>query len=109
MFSHGIVIRTSDDHAIIDMDTSAHLNPVQDIHIEPYVWLCLEVQIQKGVCIGFGSIVAARASVTNDVESFAMVGGVPARVLRENVSWDRPSIPGVGRHQAIRMMARNMN
>ncbi len=93
MFSHGIVIRTSDDHAIFDLDTGTHLNPIEDVIIEPLVWLCPEVHVLRGVRIGFGSIVAERSLVKSDVGRCTLVGGVPARVLRERVSWDRAIPP----------------
>ena len=35
-----------------------------------------------GITIGTGAVVLARAVVTNDVPPYAIVGGVPARVLR---------------------------
>lgn len=38
--------------------------------------------ILPGVCVGRGAIVAAGAVVTRDVEPFAVVAGVPARLLR---------------------------
>lgn len=39
--------------------------------------------IQKGVTIGDGAIIAAHAVVTKDVETRSVVGGNPARLLRQ--------------------------
>ena len=43
--------------------------------------------ILKGVRIGKGSIVAAGAVVTSDVPPNSMVGGVPAKVIKSDVTW----------------------
>ena len=41
------------------------------------------VLIMEGVRIGDGAIVAARAVVSQDVKPYTIVGGIPARVIRE--------------------------
>ncbi|MCZ4092381.1 CatB-related O-acetyltransferase [Ensifer psoraleae] len=46
------------------------------------VWIGDGVFIKKGVKIGDGSIVAARAVVTKDVPPYSIVAGVPAKVIR---------------------------
>lgn len=46
------------------------------------VWLGSDVTIQRGVTIGDGAAVASSAVVTKDVPPYAVVGGVPAKVIR---------------------------
>ena len=53
-----------------------------DVVVEDDCWIGTNVTILSGVRIGRGSIVAAGAVVTRDVPAGAIVGGVPARVLR---------------------------
>ena len=52
------------------------------------VWIGGNVTILPGVNIGDGAIVAAGAVVTKDVEPYAIVGGVPARVIKYRFSKD---------------------
>lgn len=46
------------------------------------VWIGARATVLRGVTIGDGAIVAASAVVTKDVPPYAIVGGVPARVIR---------------------------
>lgn len=50
--------------------------------VEDDVWLGANVVVLPGNRIGRGAIVGANAVVTHDVEPFAIVGGVPARLIR---------------------------
>lgn len=60
----------------------AILHPAK-ITIEDNVWIGSNVTITKGVTIGRGAVVAAGAVVIKDVPAFTIVGGVPARVIKE--------------------------
>lgn len=46
------------------------------------VWIGAYVSILPGVHIGDGAVIAAGAVVTKDVEPYAVVGGVPAKVIK---------------------------
>ncbi len=52
------------------------------VKIADDVWLGANVVVLPGVTIGRGAIVAAGAVVTKDVEPFAIVGGVPAKIIK---------------------------
>ncbi|MDR1216224.1 MAG: CatB-related O-acetyltransferase [Treponema sp.] len=47
------------------------------------VWIGLGVTVLNGVTIGDGAIVAAGAMVVNDVDPYTVVGGVPARTIKQ--------------------------
>ena len=55
----------------------------EGIIIEDDVWLGSGAIVTDGVRIGKGAVVAAGAVVTSDVKPHTVVGGVPARMLRE--------------------------
>jgi acetyltransferase-like isoleucine patch superfamily enzyme/coenzyme F420-reducing hydrogenase beta subunit len=46
-----------------------------------YAWICSRAIILPGVKIGKGAVVASGAVVTKDVESFTVVGGIPAKKI----------------------------
>lgn len=46
------------------------------------VWIGTNVVVLRGVNIGNGAVVAAGAVVTKDVPPYAIVGGVPARIIK---------------------------
>lgn len=86
----------------------------QPVHLGSDVWIGARATVLAGVSIGDGAIVAAGSVVTQDVPAFAIVGGVPARVIRFRftpelcealtaVRWDRPldalrrAVPQIGR------------
>lgn len=52
------------------------------ITLEDDVWVGCNATILDGVTIGQGAVVGACALVTKDVPPYAIVGGVPAKVLR---------------------------
>lgn len=53
-----------------------------DIVVDDDVWIGYRATIMSGVHIGQGAVVAAGAVVTKDVPPYAIVGGVPARILK---------------------------
>ncbi len=80
--SKNVTIRDSDSHQIEGE------GPVKaPIQIGNHVWIGLNTTILKGVTIGDGAVVAAGAVVIQDVPPRAIVGGVPAKLIKENVVW----------------------
>lgn len=53
------------------------------ITIEDDAWLGAGVVVLPGLTVGEGAVVAANSVVTRDVEPYTMVGGAPARLIRQ--------------------------
>lgn len=79
--SEGVTIIDSDVHSISNRNVSA------PITIGDNVWIGINATILKGVTIGDGAVIGAGAVVTKDVPAKALVVGVPAKVIKENVEW----------------------
>lgn len=73
------------------------LDPARAIRAQPVtskgvvigadVWIGAQATITDGVRVGDHAVVAAGAVVTRDVGDWAVVGGVPARVLGDRRTW----------------------
>lgn len=82
---------------VLFMDTSSHpfgnrgevpRTLIEPIKIEDHVWIGCRAVILKGVTVGEGAVVANNAVVTKDVPRRCLVGGNPARVIKEDVVWE---------------------
>jgi carbonic anhydrase/acetyltransferase-like protein (isoleucine patch superfamily) len=79
--SWGVTIIDDDGHGFGPPPYSA------PIIIEDNVWVGCNATILKGVTIGTGSVVAAGAVVTRSCPPYSLIGGVPARVIRQDIHW----------------------
>ncbi len=86
------------NHGYMDIDI-----PIRDqkcttaqITVEDDCWIGANCVITAGVTIGRHAVVAAGSVVTGDVPPFSVVGGNPARLLRQFNSasgeWERPPL-----------------
>lgn len=82
---HDVTIMDRDGH---DMGYKGYV-PKAPITIGDYVWIGAKSIILKGVTVGDNAVIAAGSVVTKDVPSHTLVGGTPARVLKEGIEWKR--------------------
>ena len=87
MLSDGIVMRTGDSHAIIDVNTNQKINHEADICIDDHVWITQNATILKGTVISKDSVVGTGAIVSGNYGCNCLIAGVPAKVVKEGISW----------------------
>jgi acetyltransferase-like isoleucine patch superfamily enzyme len=84
----------SDDVYVCDFDhrTEDLTVPIKDqgiakspVRIGPDVWIGTKATVLRGVRIGQGAVLGANTVVTGDVPAYAVVAGVPARVVRSRL------------------------
>lgn len=96
LISFDCLIQDSDNHSSISKErlTDTYdwkngrqhrwdLTPMKPIHIKKLAWIGAKSIILKGVTIGEGAIVAAGSVVTKDVAPYIIVGGNPAKFIKE--------------------------
>ena len=82
MIGPGTLISTV-NHPLTPMGRRQHLGIAKPVRIGNDVWIGGNVTILPGVTIGNNVVVAAGAVVTKDIPDNSLVGGVPARLIRE--------------------------
>lgn len=88
LWSDGVLIQGTDSHGVVDLDSMEIINDgPKHITLGRRVWLGRLSSVMKNVTIGEGSLVATNSVVVKDVPPACAVGGIPARVLKERVSW----------------------
>lgn len=80
LFGHNAVLATLDHDLDPARRSLLHCAPIR---IGNDVWVGANATITKGVTVGDGAVIAAGEVVTRDVPPRTVVGGVPAKVLKE--------------------------
>jgi acetyltransferase-like isoleucine patch superfamily enzyme len=72
------------DHGVTEVERPIRLQGIykRDVRVGHNVWIGYGACVLRGVTVGDNSVVGTSAVLTNDVPANAVVGGVPARVLR---------------------------
>ncbi|WP_071145193.1 acyltransferase [Bacteroides ihuae] len=87
MISSHCQVRTGDSHSVTDLEGN-RINPAASIHIGDHCWLGEGSKVMKGVTLGKDTVVSTGAIVTKSFEPNVLLGGIPAKVLKKNVSWN---------------------
>ena len=72
------------DHGMVEVERPIRLQGIykRDVRVGNNVWIGYGACILRGVTVGDNAVIGTNAVVTSDVPANAVVGGVPARVLR---------------------------
>ncbi len=88
------------DHGVVEVERPIRKQGIykRDVEVGNNVWIGYGACVLRGVRIGDNAIVGTNSVVTRDVPANAVVGGVPARVLRlreapAELRWARPVEP----------------
>lgn len=92
MFASLVQIRTDDAHPIFDISTKERVNKSRSIQIGKRVWLGYDSILLSGTAIGDGSVVGIRSVVKGTIPKNCICAGIPARVIKEGISWERSNL-----------------
>jgi acetyltransferase-like isoleucine patch superfamily enzyme len=72
------------DHGVVEVERPIRLQGIykRDVRVSHNVWIGYGACLLRGVTVGENSILGTSAVITRDVPANAVVGGVPARVIR---------------------------
>jgi acetyltransferase-like isoleucine patch superfamily enzyme len=72
------------DHGVVEVERPIRLQGIykRDVRVGCNVWIGYGACVLRGVSVGHNSVIGTNAVVTRDVPENAVVGGVPARILR---------------------------
>ena len=72
------------DHGMVEVERPIRLQGIykRDVRVGNNVWIGYGACILRGVTVGDNAVIGTNAVVTEDVPANAVVGGVPARVIR---------------------------
>lgn len=91
MFAERIEIWASDTHPIYK--EGRIINPSQSIYIGEHVWVGTNATILKGSRLHDGCIIGMGSIVKGEVPAKTICAGNPAKVIRDNITWDKSTIP----------------
>ena len=90
LFSRNIWIRNSDSHLIYSTENNQRINRAKSIFIGDHIWIGQSAMILKGTQIDSGAVIGAMSLLSGKkIPHNSSWGGNPAKLVRENVFWDR--------------------
>ena len=92
MFSYGVNIRNTDSHPIFN-ENNEIINIGKEVIIGNRVWIGEGTTVLKGVSIADGRVIGAKSLVTKNIKEAGSISvGIPSKVIKENIKWERKFI-----------------
>jgi acetyltransferase-like isoleucine patch superfamily enzyme len=83
------------DHGVVEVERPIRLQGIykRDVRVGSNVWMGYGACVLRGVSVGDNAVIGTNAVVARDVPANAVVGGVPAKVIRmrdapQTLRWD---------------------
>ncbi len=91
------------DHGMVEVERPIRLQGIykRDVEVGNNVWIGYGACVLRGVSVGDNAVIGTNSVVTKDVPANAVVGGIPARIIRmreapAELRWERPVEPDPG-------------
>ncbi len=81
--SHNVYIYTANKVASQDFSKQKLEKTSGDVSIGDYCWIGAFAFIKEGISIGNNAVIGAHSVVTKDVESYSIVAGNPAKIIKK--------------------------
>lgn len=88
------------DHGMVEVERPIRQQGIykRDVEVGNNVWIGYGACVLRGVSVGDNSVIGTNSVVTKDVPANAVVGGIPARIIRmreapAQMRWERPVEP----------------
>src|SRR3954471_6299135 len=96
------------DHGSVEVERPVRQQGIykRDVEVGSNVWIGYGACILRGVRVGDNAVIGTNSVVTRDVPANAVVGGVPARILRmreapKTLRWTHPVEPDPDAHTTL--------
>lgn len=95
VIGRNVQIRGEDTDPIRDARTGQRANRSRAISIGPHVSLAPDVTVLKGANIGSTTSIGASSVVSQEIPTNCVALGMPAKVVRRYIPWERPRLTAV--------------
>lgn|GEM_PF-532930 len=87
LLAHGVLIRDNDGHDLSTTEERENVGGFKDVVVGNHCWFGQRSMVLKGVTVEDNVVIAAGAVVAKSVKANCVVAGVPAKVIKEGVTW----------------------